>query len=448
MNFRLQSLLTGFARHLFRAFFVFVIFSHGFTTAQITEQVAKSAGKFTVRIIILSEDELKGHGSGFIIDDKGHVATNRHVIEDAENAIVIYAQGQKIFFRPAEIVCVSRTADLAILKVDPIPLTEPAQLAVGMLETGAPIMTVGFPGALDNGTWMTLDGVEHTHKSGEGKITTEEAKSDFVPAVFPGAVAKNMVDSNIKIVLHSAKISGGNSGGPLIDSEGRVCGINTALLPASLAGVDYPVSIHASELLALARAHSIPVNASASKAYSFGSLPRSQIFLYITLALFAAVIFLMMLRKPRTVMVDAVSRVVRPKRHDVSDAGYRHGPPVSNPHKSPANAVGNMRLRGRDLQGRSYDLVFGFKDFGRHANRLVVGRNNDLSQLVLSHDSVSRQHATLVLANGSVLMEDRNSGNGTKINGRDLHVGSAAVQLRSGDKITMGEVELYFEKIS
>jgi hypothetical protein len=256
------------------------------------------------------------------------------------------------------------------------------------------------------------------------------------------------MDSDTKIVLHSAKISGGNSGGPLIDSEGRVCGINTALLPASLAGVDYPVSIHASELLALARANSIPVNASSKKAYSFGSLSRSQIFLYITLAVFAAVIFLMMLRKPRTVVVDAVSRVVRPKRNDISDAGYRHEPPVSNPYKSPANAASNMRLRGRDLQGRSYDLVFGSRDFGRHANRLVVGRNNDLSQLVLSHDSVSRQHATLVFANGAVFMEDRNSGNGTKINGRDLHVGSAAIELRSGDKISLGEVELNFEKIS
>jgi len=448
MNFRSHSLLTEFVRHLFRGGLVLVIFFHGFVTAQITEQVAKSAGKFTVRIIILSEDELKGHGTGFIIDKKGHVATNRHVIEEAEDIIVIYAQGEKVFFRPAKIACVSRTADLAILKVDPIPLTEPAKLAVGMLETGAPIMTVGFPGALDKGTWMTLEGVEHTQKSGEGKITTEEAKGDFVPAVFPGSVAKNMMDSDTKIVLHSAKISGGNSGGPLIDSEGRVCGINTALLPASLAGVDYPVSIHASELLALARANSIPVNASSKKAYSFGSLSRSQIFLYITLAVFAVVIFLMMLRKPRTVVVDAVSRVVRPKRNDISDAGYRHGPPVSNPYKSPANAAGNMRLRGRDLQGRSYDLVFGSRDFGRHANRLVVGRNNDLSQLVLSHDSVSRQHATLVFANGAVLMEDRNSGNGTKINGRDLHVGSAAIELRSGDKITLGEVELNFEKIS
>jgi hypothetical protein len=153
------------------------------------------------------------------------------------------------------------------------------------------------------------------------------------------------------------------------------------------------------------------------------------------------VLFLMALRKPRTVMVGAMSRVVHSRKHGAGHAPHRHPQPASNP--SPAR--GTMRLRGRDLQGRSYDLAFGPADFQRHGNRLVIGRNNDLSQLVLSQDSVSRQHATLTLVGTSVQVEDRNSGNGTKVNGRDHKVGQPAVTLNPGDKLTLGEVDLIFE---
>jgi pSer/pThr/pTyr-binding forkhead associated (FHA) protein len=104
-----------------------------------------------------------------------------------------------------------------------------------------------------------------------------------------------------------------------------------------------------------------------------------------------------------------------------------------------------MRLRGRDLHGISYDIAFTDADFRRCGGRLVIGRNHDLSQLHLSHDSVSRQHATLTWQDGSVHVEDRNSGNGTKVNGRELMVGSPPTPLRSGDKLSLGEVDLMFE---
>ena len=104
-----------------------------------------------------------------------------------------------------------------------------------------------------------------------------------------------------------------------------------------------------------------------------------------------------------------------------------------------------MRLRGRDMQGLSYDLAFTDADFRSGGGRLVIGRNNDLSQLLLSHDSVSRQHTTLTLQGNTVQVEDRNSGNGTKVNGRDVIVGSPAIPLRNGDKLTLGEVDLMFE---
>jgi hypothetical protein len=440
MNSLLHSLMTR-AVCGFGALFLAIA---GHSSAASSEDIAKEIQQCTVRVVIFGKDDIQGHGSGFFISSQGHVATNRHVIEKADSAVVVFSVGDRVFIRSADLVTASSTADLAILKIDPLPSARVVKIANIELAAGQEIMTVGFPGALDSGTWASLDGVEMAGKSGEGRITTAEARNDFVPAVFPGAVAKNLTDAGVRMVLHSAKVSGGNSGGPLIDAEGRVCGINTALLPASMAGVDYPISIHSAELIALARAHSIPIEVSSSKATSRGSLSGIHLLLYIVIAAFAVVMFLMVLRKPRAVMVNAMSHVVRSRKHAPAQ---RQPAPASAPNgfSAPSAARGNMRLRGRDPLGLSYDLTFSPADFQRHGKRLVIGRNNDLSQLVVSHDSVSRQHATLILNGSSVQVEDRNSGNGTKLNGSDLRVGQPAVSLNPGDKLTLGEVDLIFE---
>ncbi len=414
--------------------------------AELAEKVAERMKKSTVRVVILAGDQVKGHGSGFIISSNGHVATNRHVIADAEQAVVLYCTGDRVYMRRAELVGVSSTADLAILKMDPIPSTTVVEIANTELVTGQTVMTVGFPGTIDNGSWATLEGVEIGGKSGEGRITTPEARSDFEPAVFSGAVAKIVTESGTRLVLHSAKISPGNSGGPLVDADGRVCGINTALVPASMAGADYPISIHASELVTLARAHSIPINLTSSKASigGVGGGSGMQMLLLVVLAAFAVVMFLMVLRKPRMVMVDAVSKLVHSKHQPARQGHSRVNIPAS-PHPRASMNTPEMRLRGRDLQGRSYDIPFSDSDFQLSGGKLVIGRNKDLSQLHLSHDSVSRQHATLSSRAGAIHLEDRNSGNGTKLNGREILIGSPPVALQPGDKLTLGEVDLMFE---
>jgi S1-C subfamily serine protease len=405
--------------------------------AQSSERVAEQIKKSTVRIAIMDGKEVKGHGSGFIISSEGHIATNRHVIEKATRTLVMYASGDRLFVRTTTLIAKSTTTDLAILKVDPIPLSEVVTIATPELAAGQEIMTIGFPGALDNGTWATLQGVEMPGKSGEGRIASEEAKNDFIPVVFSGAVAKSILDSGTHMVLHSAKISGGNSGGPLIDRDGRVCGINTAILPASLAGVDYPISLHASELVALAKTHGIPINVASSKASSPDGTSITQNLLIAAVVGLSVITFLMVLRKPRTALVEGFSRLTRP-----GGKAPRPQAHISSPGRS-----GRMILRGRDLEGHSFNLEFNAESLRKHAGRLILGRKRDLCQLHLPHDSVSRQHAALVLNNGVLYLEDRNSGNGTILNGKELTIGSPPVPLASGDRIKLGEVELMFDVI-
>jgi hypothetical protein len=414
--------------------------------AEITEKVAEKIQKSTVRVVILAGEEVKGHGSGFIISNQGHIVTNRHVIADAEQAVVLYCDGDRVFLRRADLVGFSSTADLAILKIEPIPTTLVTQIATTDLVAGQAVMTVGFPGAIDTGSWATLEGVELGGKSGEGIITSPEARGDFVASVFPGAVAKCMIDTGISMILHSAKISGGNSGGPLIDVEGRVCGINTALVPASMAGADYPISIHSSELVNLAREHSIKLNVSNAKA-SQGGASFLNTLLLIALVAFAIVIFLIVIRKPRAVMVNVVSKLIH-RRNPANLRPQASGKSIS-PQSLERIANGHydkgLMLRGRDLQGRSFEMNFRESDFKKSGCKLVIGRNSDLSQLHLPHDSVSRQHATLSYQGGNFFVEDRNSGNGTRVNGRVLPMGSVPMPLHYGDKLTLGEVDLIFE---
>ena len=399
---------------------------------------------------------LGGGGTGFILNDQGHIATNYHVIEGATEVLVVFVSGKKAFEVAAKIVVTKPEKDLAILRCDLPFKIDPFTLVSRKTVGGQAVMAVGYPGVLDEVfSPSSADGVRPTGRAGEYTLN-DEAVNFFTPVTFSGNVGKEMnIDSgfggNFRGIAHNAKISEGNSGGPLIDLSGRVVGINTQVAGSDF-GIDYAFAIHASELIALARAHSIPIDVTSSKASSPGGTSGLNMLLVVVVAAFAVVMFLMVLRKPRMVMVEAVSRVMHRNRSQSRPAPEPIQAPAGNRSQPPTiPTAGNgsaMHLRGRDQQGHSYDLTFGKLDFSRNGGRLVIGRNNDLCQLTLSQDSVSRQHATLTLAGSAVQVEDRNSGNGTLVNGRELKVGQPSVTLHPGDKLTVGEVVLIFEIFS
>jgi hypothetical protein len=267
----------------------------------------------------------------------------------------------------------------------------------------------------------------------------------FTPVTFPGSVGKEMtIDSHFggkfKAVTHNAKISEGNSGGPLIDVDGRLVGVNVQGAKSDF-GIDYAFSIHASELIEVCKSLSIPISTASSKASGTGTGNPTQTLLLTAVVGLSVITFLMVLRKPRTALVQGFSRLTRPggKSHGQRAAGVAHAP---NP--SPGRS-GRMILRGRDLEGNSYNIEFDAESLRQSGGRLILGRKRDLCQLHLPHDSVSRQHAALVSKNGSLCLEDRNSGNGTILNGKTLTIGSPPVPLKSGDRIKLGEVELMFD---
>lgn len=405
-----------------------------------SEEMESSLCKATVRVVIFEGGNLQGHGTGFLISPEGHIATNKHVAIEGGSFGVLYSDRSSVWLRKAEVIGRSPGSDLAILKIDPIPGMNPLAVYAGEAQALQDVAACGFPGVLDRMTWATGEGVELDKSTGKGRFLSEEAKADFVPVITSGKVTKAVMIEGTRVLHHTVKISGGNSGGALVDADGRVVGINTAILRAD---GDYAISIQSPELISLAETLKVRLKTSTAKATAPGTISLSQKLLWGLVVLFAAVMFLMVMRKPRMVVVDAMSRVVSLRRTPPPP------PPDLVPSTFPPTPVAAnrsfFRLHGKDREGRIYEVTFKQEDFHRARGRLVIGRNRDLCGLCIPHDSVSRQHATLTLDGGVVRVEDRNSGNGTILNGRSLVVGMPPMPLRHGDRLTMGEVDLIFD---
>ena len=144
-------------------------------------------------------------GSGFVIDDEGHLLTNSHVVEGATDIEVTLGDSERS--HPAEVVGADPATDVALLKVD-VPADELRPLALGdssALEVGDPVVAIGNPFGLDR-----------------------TVTSGIVSALQRQIQAPNGFSIS-NVIQTDAAINPGNSGGPLIDAEGRVVGINSQI---------------------------------------------------------------------------------------------------------------------------------------------------------------------------------------------------------------------------
>lgn len=144
-------------------------------------------------------------GSGFVIDLEGHVVTNNHVAEAANNLLVTLADEHTV---DAEVVGTDAGSDLAVLRIDvPAEVLTVAELGESAtLRVGQRAIAIGNPFGLER---TVTTGVI----SSLGR-TLERDDSDFQIA---------------EVIQTDAAINPGNSGGPLLDSQGKVIGVNSAI---------------------------------------------------------------------------------------------------------------------------------------------------------------------------------------------------------------------------
>lgn len=172
-----------------------------------------------VVLVVSQQADGIGTGSGFFISPE-LIVTNRHVVEGAQAGKVVVVGGALSRASPAEVLAQSPDStigglDVAILRVRGVPNVQPLALST-LVAPLDPVIAAGFPS-------LTMRGDEAFTRlmSGDG---------DAVPQVILTDGRINAIQtspSGGKVMPHSAAVSGGNSGGPLVDACGRVVGINT-----------------------------------------------------------------------------------------------------------------------------------------------------------------------------------------------------------------------------
>jgi S1-C subfamily serine protease len=194
---------------------------------QASPAVANILTKATEYDFFMDPVPVEGAGSGFVIDARGYILTNFHVVEGAQSIEVVL--GDQSHF-PAKFIGADQRNDVALLKIDPkgkhlaaLSLGDSGSLQVGqkVLAIGNPF---GFQSTLTTGVVSAL-----------GR-TVQTSQTTFID----------------EAIQTDAAINRGNSGGPLINSHGEVIGINSAIYTPSgtTAGIGFAIPINSAKNIA------------------------------------------------------------------------------------------------------------------------------------------------------------------------------------------------------
>jgi S1-C subfamily serine protease len=194
---------------------------------QASPAVANILTKATEYDFFMDPVPIEGAGSGFVIDEKGYILTNFHVVQEAQSIEVVLGDQSRY---PAKFVGADERNDVALVKIDPkgkhlvaLPLGDSSVLQVGqkVLAIGNPF---GFQSTLTTGV---VSAVGRTVQTSQTTFIDEAIQTD-------------------------AAINRGNSGGPLINTHGEVIGIDSAIYTPSgtTAGIGFAIPINNAKRIA------------------------------------------------------------------------------------------------------------------------------------------------------------------------------------------------------
>lgn len=177
----------------------------------VTESPQVSGGG-TNRVPVGHPRVMTGQGSGVIVDNDGYIVTNRHVVEGARGIDVLLSDGRRV---PARIVGLDNATDLAVLRIDASGLMPAEWGDSNETEVGALVWAIGSPFGLERS--ITFGILSAKHRAGQAGTPLQD------------------------LMQTDAAVNPGNSGGPLVDTMGRVIGINTAIVGPSYSGVSFAI---------------------------------------------------------------------------------------------------------------------------------------------------------------------------------------------------------------
>ncbi len=225
-----------------------------------------AASRSVVRVALINvkdgKNEPISHGSGVAIaGDK--ILTNAHVVEELR-----YDPNLRIGIIPSEgatnyaatIIAYSPKNDLALLQISGKGRITPANLFIGPIADGSDVFAIGYPGTVDIAQGLSL----------------ADMIRPIPPVKTKGNTSAGRSAKDFNTLLHTAPIGGGNSGGPLVDSCGRIVGINSFGSLSSGNDAEFFFAIAANEITKFLSQANVRIETSNSICRSVAELTREE----------------------------------------------------------------------------------------------------------------------------------------------------------------------------
>lgn len=197
--------------------------SQPMTTQQAFNKVAPAVVIVSTKGLMengFTSQEVEGIGSGFIINEDGDILTNYHVVEGAQEVTVTLSTGKEV---KAKVVNYDQTQDIAMIRLEG-DVKVPAVAELGNSDTvkpGEEVIAIGTPLSKDFAQTVTKGVVSAVGRT----VTTDNGKQ-------------------VNLIQTDTAINQGNSGGPLVNAQGQVIGINTLKLAGGAEGIGFAIPIN------------------------------------------------------------------------------------------------------------------------------------------------------------------------------------------------------------
>lgn len=381
-----------------------------------------------------------GHGSGFKVASSGHLVTNHHVIEGAKRIQIPFMKDGRLSRVDAKVIWLNSDKDLALLQTTSDldgPNVSLASISETELTKSEDVLAVGFPGVADDVARALKENIIDDNQT---------IKTYLDPTLSKGTLQRLVPTVQRLTIQHSANINPGNSGGPLFDNCSRVIGVNTLGATSKISGRDIISSIrndrdlrfnttgdlefavHIKEVLLALEEKNVSYSSTGGKCYGNYDVAELTGIGFTTILAISglAIAFL----QSRGSLNFGNEGEVLPT------SIYSNGDPDNFVDENEYSAFFTS-MEGENLFNISQAITSG-------KNSLVIGRNENSADIVFDDASLSRQHARISSSDGSWVLEDMNSTNGTSVDGRAISK-SQAIVLHNNAIVKLGNLDLRFE---